>query len=103
MLSVYAIAQLGAAVAGWVEFSAEQSQHAQQASLLGSDGYLWTLLEQTLQNWQSEFLALATLVVLTAVLVHRGSRHSKDGQEEIDRRVRAIQRRVTALAAEAHR
>jgi Domain of unknown function (DUF6766) len=95
--ALYVVAQLGAIVTGWVEFVAEQRQHGSGATVLGDDGYIWTLLEQTTQNWQSEFLALGTLITLTAVLIHRGSKHSRDGNDEVQRRVQAIQRRVQAL------
>jgi hypothetical protein len=100
-LLLYGLAQLGSAVAGWLEYVAQQRSHLQPATLFGADGYGWTFLEQTLQNWQSEFLALATLIVLTATLIHRGSKHSRDGGDEVKRRVRAIQRRVDALPAAA--
>ena len=96
---LYGLAQIGAAVAGWFEFADEQRQHGAPAVLFGSDGYVWTLLEQTLQNWQSEFLALGTIVVLTSVLIHAGSKHSRDGNDKVQRRVQSIERRVAALAA----
>lgn len=96
--ALYFAAQLGAIVTGWVEFVDEQQQHGSIATVFGDDGYVWTLLEQTTQNWQSEFLALATLVALTAVLIHRGSKHSRDGNDEAEQRIKAIQRRVEALA-----
>ena len=98
--ALFALSQLGAAVSGWFEFAAEQRAHGAIAELFGPDGYIWTLLEQTFQNWQSEFLALGTMVVLTALLVHVGSKHSRDGNDEVQRRVKAIRRRVTALATE---
>ena len=96
---LYALAHLGAAVTGWVEFAGEQRAHGEPAELLGPGGYGWTLLEQTLQNWQSEFLALGAVVALTAVLLHVGSKHSRDGQDEVQRRVESIQRRVEAMVA----
>lgn len=98
--TLYVLAQLGAIVVGWVEFVASQQQHGGVAEVFGDDGYIWTLLEQTTQNWQSEFLALAALVALTAVLIHRGSKISRDGNDEAEQRIKAIQRRVDALAGE---
>src|SRR5215212_2317364 len=53
--ALYVIAQLGAVIAGWFEFADEQSQHGQTVTVFGDDGFAWTALEQTLQNWQSEF------------------------------------------------
>jgi hypothetical protein len=98
---LYVIAQLGAAVAGWLEYLSEQQQHGSAPQLFGDDGYAWTLLEQTLQNWQSEFLALAALIALSAVLLHRGSKHSRDGNDEAQARIQEIRRRVDRLAANA--
>ena len=96
---LYAVAHVGAAITGWVEFADEQRAHGEPPELLGPGGYVWTLLEQTLQNWQSEFLALGAMVALTAALLHVGSKHSRDGQDEVQQRVEGIQRRVEALVA----
>ena len=98
---LYAISQLGAAVAGWLEYLSQQQQHGGSPQILGADGYGWTLLEQTMQNWQSEFLALALLNALSARLLHRGSKHSRDGSDETHARIVAIQARVERLAAGA--
>jgi len=97
--ALYAVAQVAAAVAGWMEFGSEQRAHGGTIQAFAIDGYAWTFLEQTLQNWQSEFLALLLLISLSSVLVHRGSKHSRDGNDEIARRVKAIKRRVGALEA----
>jgi hypothetical protein len=94
---LYVVAQVLVTFFSWVEFASQQQQHAQPVTMLGDDGFAWTLLEQTLQNWQSEFLALATLVALTAVLLHRGSKHSRDGNDEVQQRVQAIRRRLDNL------
>ena len=96
---LYGLAHLGAAIAGWLEFADEQRQHAQPLTVLGDDGYVWTLLEQTLQNWQSEFLALGLIVALTSMLLHRGSKHSRDGTDEAMARIEEIQERVDRLVA----
>jgi hypothetical protein len=98
--ALYVVAQVGAIVTGWIEFVAEQAQHGSAASVFGDEGYAWTLLEQTTQNWQSEFLALGSLIAMTSVLVHRGSKHSRDGSDEVHQRVAKIRRRVQALAGE---
>jgi hypothetical protein len=100
LLVLYVATQVGSAIVGWVEFVAQQTSHGETPKLLGDDGYIWTFLEQTLQNWQSEFLALAVLVALSAVLIHRDSKQSRDGQDEAQQRIQAIQRRVDRLAAE---
>ena len=50
-----------------------------------------------MQNWQSEFLALGLLIVLSAKLLHRGSKHSRDGTDEALERIHEVQRRIRAL------
>jgi hypothetical protein len=98
---LYAVTQVGAAVAGWMEYLAEQRQHGGSVSILGDDGYAWTLLEQTMQNWQSEFLALALLIALSARLLHRGSKHSRDGADEAHAKILSIRARVDRLVGSA--
>ena len=62
---------------GVVEYNADQlSHHAEPSSLwsyLGSASF-W---ERTLQNWQSEFLAVGSMAILTVYLRQRGSPESK--------------------------
>jgi hypothetical protein len=64
-------------VTGWTEFNAEQADHGEPSlswlSYLGS-AHFW---EATLQNWQSEFLAVGSFVALTVFLRQRGSPESK--------------------------
>jgi hypothetical protein len=64
-------------VTGWTEFNAEQVTH-------GSDKVSWLsyvgsadFWEATLQNWQSEFLAVGSFAVLAIYLRQRGSPESK--------------------------
>ena len=49
---------------GWRKFAAPAS-----ADGLGDDGYVWEFLAATFENWQSEFLQLLVMVVLTSFLI----------------------------------
>jgi hypothetical protein len=64
-------------VTSWTEFNAGQLEHGQEKvswfSFIGTS----TFWEQTLQNWQSEFLAIGSMVVLSIYLRQRGSPESK--------------------------
>ena len=64
-------------VTGWTDFNAEQEDHGDPRvswlSYLGSA----TFWEATLQNWQSEFLAVGSFAVLAVFLRQRGSPESK--------------------------
>jgi hypothetical protein len=64
-------------VTGWTAFNAEQVDHDGKSvsywSYLGSSDF-W---QATLQNWQSEFLAVGSFAVLAVYLRQRGSPESK--------------------------
>jgi hypothetical protein len=64
-------------VTGWTEFNANQVDHHEATvswlGYLGSADF-W---EATLENWQSEFLAVGSFVALTVFLRQRGSPESK--------------------------
>jgi hypothetical protein len=73
------------AVAGWTEYNNVQEEHGgPDVTLVGylTRSDFW---EKTLQNWQSEFLAVGTMAVLSIYLRQRGSPESKPvgaGHEE---------------------
>jgi hypothetical protein len=68
---------LAHSLTGWNEFNAEQLEHGDETvNWLGFLGTS-TFWEQTLQNWQSEFLAIGSMVVLSIYLRQRGSPESK--------------------------
>ena len=68
---------VGHAVAGAHEYSAEQHEH----SAAGISPWQFVRTSefwfQSFQNWQSEFLAVGTIVVLSVFLRQRGSAESK--------------------------
>jgi len=88
------------AIFGWWQYVADQQAHGAAATLWGWDGYVVSFGEWTFQNWQSEFLEVYTLIVLTAFLHHKGSHESKEGEEEIKATVHRIERRLDELARE---
>ena len=66
------------AVAGAADYNQEQALHAgfdpvSPASYMGTSRFWW----ESLQNWQSEFLAIAAVVILSIFLRQRGSPESK--------------------------
>ena len=67
----------GQSVSNWTEFNDEQTEHGEPVV-----GYLSYLAEadfwnRSLQNWQSEFLAVATMTAFSIYLRQRGSAESK--------------------------
>jgi hypothetical protein len=77
MLTIWILSWLGQGVAGRVDYNAEQIDHLEAP--IGLARYLTTsdFWNRTLQNWQSEFLAVGSMVVLSIFLRQRGSPESK--------------------------
>ena len=65
------------ALGGVREYNAEQIAHGAEPVSLGRFITTATFWFQSFQNWQSEFLAVASLVLLSVVLRQRGSPESK--------------------------
>lgn len=84
-------------VSGWVEFVSDQQAHGEAARLWGSSGYFWSWMQATFENWQSEFLQLFAMVVLTAFLIHRSSSESRDGDEEMKIAILRIEERLIEM------
>jgi hypothetical protein len=66
------------ALGGWRESNQEHSEHGEPPASLGeflTDAEFWF---QSFQNWQSEFLAVLSIVVLSIFLRQNGSPESKD-------------------------
>jgi hypothetical protein len=68
---------LAQSVTGWSSYNAQQIEHEDQAlnwlQYVGTANF-W---ESTLENWQSEFLAVGSMAVLAIYLRQRGSPESK--------------------------
>jgi hypothetical protein len=77
MSVIFFASWFGQSVTGWREYNDEQVQHEQPTVSWG--GYLAkaNFWERTLQNWQSEFLAVGTLAIFSVYLRQRGSPESK--------------------------
>jgi hypothetical protein len=67
----------GQSLTGWREYLHQQEEHGQPAITWA--GYLTRadFWEATLENWQSEFLAVGSMAVFTVYLRQRGSPESK--------------------------
>lgn len=75
--TIFLLSWAAQAVTGWVTFNEEQLRQLQQtetfSSYLGGADF-WS---RTLENWQSEFLAVGTMSVYSIWLRERGSPESK--------------------------
>jgi hypothetical protein len=64
-------------VAGWAAFNETRLQNMQEPIGLGSYFTNPDFWSRTLQNWQSEFLAVGSMVIFSVFLRQRGSSQSK--------------------------
>jgi hypothetical protein len=75
--TLFLLSWLAQSFTGWSEYNSDQLQFKEEKvswlSYLGTADF-W---EQTLQNWQSEFLAVGTMIVFSIYLRQRGSPQSK--------------------------
>ena len=75
--AIFVASWFAQSVTGWTEYNDEQEAHGEPTvswSLYLTRPDFW---ERTLQNWQSEFLAVASIVVFSIWLRQRGSAQSK--------------------------
>jgi Domain of unknown function (DUF6766) len=77
LLALFLLAFVGHMVTGARAFNTEQIEHGE--ATVSTLGYLFRsqFWFESLQNWQSEFLAVGALVVLSIYLRQRGSPESK--------------------------
>jgi hypothetical protein len=77
MATMWLASWFGQSVTGWTEYNDDQRAHDEPA--VGWAAYLGSarFWESTLQNWQSEFLAVGSMVVFSIYLRQRGSPESK--------------------------
>jgi hypothetical protein len=80
--SAFVVFLLAQSLTGWRSAVADATQHGDP-----SFGYLTYLTmshfaEATFENWESEFLQMASFVLLTAYLLQRGSSESKKDRDD---------------------
>jgi hypothetical protein len=77
MTAFFIASWLVQSLTGWTTFNDEQSAHDEPRVSWGSYVMNARFWEETLQNWQSEFMAVGVMAVFTIYLRQRGSPESK--------------------------
>lgn len=77
MGTIFVLSWLAQSLAGVVVFNAEQAEHGQAAISWAEYVVSADFWNRTLQNWQSEFLAVGSMIALSIYLRQRGSPESK--------------------------
>ena len=82
---------LGQGIAEYQNFVDQQRSHGETVSV---GDFAAEFSQSTLENWQSEFLQLFSFVVISALLIHRGSAESKDGDERMEAALKRIEQKL---------
>jgi hypothetical protein len=101
LMALFLVSWIGQAIFQWFEMANEAQAHGEPSTLAE---FIPAFFSATFENWQSEFLQLFSMVVLTSFLIHRGSHESKDQDEKVDQTLARIERRLEGIEqAQAHR
>jgi hypothetical protein len=77
MGAIFFASWAGQSLGNWRTYNEDRAGHELQAVSWFTYVRLAEFWEKTLQNWQSEFLAVGTMAVFTIYLRQRGSSESK--------------------------
>ena len=77
MTTIWALSWLGQSITGVVDFNQQQQAHGEAAISWAEYLTRADFWERTLQNWQSEFLAVGSMAIFAVYLRQRGSPESK--------------------------
>src|SRR5688572_20825798 len=86
LMAMFLLFLAGQLLTGFAEYNSEQTQHGHTAVTLTdylTTGHLW---EAIFENWESKFLQMAVFVLLTTLLIQKGSPESRppDVMELVD-------------------
>ena len=78
LMALFLLSIIGQWFAGWHVENEELTEHGRDAISLGAYAFDPAFLSSVFENWESEFLQMSAYVVLTAMLIQRGSAESRD-------------------------
>ena len=81
LLLMFLFSLAGQTLTGHHEYNEDQREHGQPTAGLGEYLASGHFVEAVFENWESEFLQMATYVFLTAFLFQKGSSESKDPEK----------------------
>ena len=86
LLAMFFVTWGGQIATGMLVHNQDQREHGQPEVSLGEYLTSGAFVEATAENWESEFLQMATFVLLTIWLRQKGSAESKklEGEEDVD-------------------
>jgi hypothetical protein len=85
MFALFVVFLVAQSIAGYQATNSENTQHRQPPESYGEYLTSGAFVEATFENWESEFLQMGAYVLLTALLIQKGSPESKNpGGDEVD-------------------
>jgi hypothetical protein len=90
-IALFLVSWAGQLVTQWLQFRSEHDQRGSPAAFWSEDFWV-TFGQATFENWQSEFLQVASFVIATAYLVYLGSSESGDGEHRVEAKLDALLR-----------
>jgi hypothetical protein len=83
LLALFALSVLGQWIAGWHVENEELLRHGEESISLAAYTVDPSFLSSVFENWESEFLQMSAYVVLTAMLIQRGSAESRNPDDPL--------------------
>ncbi|HEX2764788.1 MAG TPA: DUF6766 family protein [Allosphingosinicella sp.] len=77
LMALFLLSILGQFFAGWSYQNEELAEHGAKTLSLGAYALDPEFLSSVFENWESEFLQMSAYVVLTAMLIQKGSSESR--------------------------
>jgi len=78
LMRMFAVSIVGHYISGWMVENEDLARHGEQAIAMSQFLVEPLFISSVFENWESEFLQMATYVLLTACLFQRGSAESRD-------------------------
>src|SRR3954467_8605153 len=82
MFAIFAATLIGLYFTGWQNYNDDQKEHGEKPVALAEYVATPNFGEAVFENWESEFLQMGAYVLLTVMLIERGSSESKDPDKD---------------------
>jgi hypothetical protein len=77
MFTIFSVSLIGMSIAGWASINEDLAEHGQHGQSYGKYLVSGDFVEGVFENWESEFLQMWALIILTVFLKQKGSADSK--------------------------
>ncbi len=81
LMLLFLASLIGQWISGWMVENEELARHGEEALSLASYAAAPEFISTVFENWESEFLQMSAYVVLTAILIQKGSAESRDPED----------------------